>query len=76
MNPSEVMPFIKAGSGVGRVFELRTYTCLPGRLPNLTARFKDHTLKLFEKHHMENIVYFTSIEKTPNRNWFTYWPTK
>lgn len=63
MNASEIMPVIHAGSGVGRVFELRTYTCLPGRLPNLTKRFKEHTVKLFEKHHMENIAYFTSVEK-------------
>ncbi len=63
MNISEIMPKIKPGSGNGRVFELRTYTCLPGRLPNLITRFKDHTTKLFEKHGMENIVYFTSIEK-------------
>ncbi|MBA4057690.1 MAG: NIPSNAP family protein, partial [Marivirga sp.] len=63
MNASDIMPKIKAGKGKVRVFELRTYTCLPGRLPNLITRFKDHTLKLFEKHNMENIAYFTSIEK-------------
>lgn len=63
MNTSEIMPKIKAGKGSDRLFELRTYTCLPGRLPNLTTRFKDHTVKLFEKHGMENIVYFNSIEK-------------
>jgi len=63
MQPSEIMPLINAGSGQGRVFELRTYTCLPDRLPNLTTRFKDHTLKLFEKHGMQNIVYFTTLEK-------------
>lgn len=63
MNVTDIMPKIKPGSGKGRVFELRTYTCLPGRLPNLITRFKDHTVKLFEKHGMENIVYFTSIEK-------------
>jgi hypothetical protein len=63
MNLSEIMPEIKPGKGDGRLFELRTYTCLPGRLPNLTTRFKDHTVKLFEKHGMENLVYFNSIEK-------------
>ena len=63
MNVSEIMPKIKPGKGDGRLFELRTYTCLPGRLPNLTTRFKDHTVKLFEKHGMENLVYFNSIEK-------------
>jgi hypothetical protein len=63
MNMSDIMPKIKPGKGDNRVFELRTYTCLPGRLPNLITRFKDHTTKLFEKHGMENIVYYTSIEK-------------
>jgi hypothetical protein len=63
MNASDLMPKIVPGTGVGRVFELRTYTCLPDRLPNLTTRFRDHTLKLFEKHGMQNVFYFTSIEK-------------
>jgi hypothetical protein len=45
------------------LFELRTYTCLPGRLPNLTARFKDHTLKLFEKQGMQNLMYFNTVEE-------------
>lgn len=63
MNVSDITPKIKPGKGNDRIFELRTYTCLPDRLPNLITRFKDHTTKLFEKHGMENIVYFTSIEK-------------
>jgi len=42
-----------------RVFELRTYTTLPGRLDALHARFADHTIRLFEKHGMTNIGYFT-----------------
>ena len=40
------------------VFELRTYTTEPGRLDNLNARFRDHTLKLFEKHGMTNVTYW------------------
>jgi hypothetical protein len=46
----------------GRVFEMRTYTTLPGRLPNLLARFRDHTTALFEKHGMTNVGYWTPIE--------------
>ena len=41
-----------------RVFELRTYTASPGKLDNLNDRFKDHTLKLFEKHGMTNVAYW------------------
>jgi hypothetical protein len=40
------------------VFELRTYTTEAGRLPDLNARFRDHTLKLFEKHGMTNVCYW------------------
>jgi NIPSNAP len=40
------------------VFELRTYTTEAGRLDALNARFRDHTLKLFEKHGMTNVCYW------------------
>ena len=45
-------------SDPSRVFELRIYTTEEGRLPNLDARFKDHTIRLFERHGMENLVYW------------------
>ena len=41
-----------------RVFELRTYTATPGKIDALDARFRDHTLKLFEKHHMTVIGFW------------------
>lgn len=41
-----------------RLFELRRYTTNEGKLPNLDARFRDHTISLFEKHGMNNLVYF------------------
>ena len=46
-----------------RLFELRTYTASAGNLDNLLARFRDHTLKLFEKHGMSNFGYWTPTEK-------------
>ena len=33
-----------------RVYELRTYHVAPGKVEALHARFRDHTLKIFEKH--------------------------
>ena len=45
-----------------RIFELRTYTTPEGKLENLNARFRDHTVDLFEKHGMENIAYWTFTE--------------
>ena len=56
-----------AGVSVGqekksRVYELRTYTVLPGRLPALHKRFAEHTMKLFEKHGMRNEMYWTPTD--------------
>jgi hypothetical protein len=45
------------------VYELRTYYCHPGKLPALHARFRDHTLKLFEKHGMKNVLYWTPVDQ-------------
>ena len=42
-----------------RFFEMRTYYANPGKMPALNARFKDHTTKMFEKHGMTNIGYWS-----------------
>lgn len=47
-----------ASESSNRVFELRTYTATKGNLPLLNARFRDHTVKLFEKYGMTNIAYW------------------
>jgi hypothetical protein len=46
----------------GKVFELRTYTTNDGKLPNLQARFRDHTRRIFEKHGIENVGYWVPQE--------------
>lgn len=46
-----------------RLFELRIYVTNEGKLPDLLARFRDHTVKLFEKHGIENIGYWVPLEK-------------
>lgn len=49
-----------------RVFELRTYTATKGNLGHLNDRFKDHTIKLFEKHGMTNVVYWNVLKGEPD----------
>jgi hypothetical protein len=56
----------------GRVYELRTYTTLPGRLPALNKRFADHTMKLFEKHGMRNEIYWTPLDDERKDNTLIY----
>ena len=49
-----------------RVYEMRIYYAAPGKLDDLNKRFREHTLRLFEKHGMENIGYWTPIDNTNN----------
>jgi hypothetical protein len=55
-----------------RIYELRTYTTLEGRLPALHARFKNHTMKLFEKHGMKNEMYWTPTDEAKSKNTLIY----
>src|SRR5687768_14416651 len=55
-----------------RVYELRTYTTLPGRLPALHKRFAEHTLKLFEKHGMKNEMYWVPTDAERKDNTLIY----
>jgi hypothetical protein len=41
-----------------KVYELRTYTAEPGKLEDLHARFKNHTLTIFKKHGINSVAYF------------------
>ena len=46
-----------------RCFELRTYYATPGKLEELHARFRNHTLKLFKKHGMEVVGFWGPTDK-------------
>jgi hypothetical protein len=56
----------------GRVYELRTYTTLDGRLDALKARFRDHTLRIFEKHGMKNVGYWVPQDSPRSQNTLIY----
>jgi hypothetical protein len=55
-----------------RVYELRTYTTNPGKLPALEKLFADHTLKLFEKHGMRNELYWVPTDSALRDNTLIY----
>jgi hypothetical protein len=42
----------------GPVYELRTYTAGEGKLDALVARFRDHTIRIFDRLHMESVGYW------------------
>jgi hypothetical protein len=66
--PSTALP----GSAADRIFEIRTYTVAPGQLPLLHKRFREHTMKLFEKHGMTNVGYFTPVDTALSQTTLVY----
>ena len=55
-----------------RVFEMRTYTTAPGKLDALHARFRDHTNKIFVKHGMQLVGYWTPTDDATASNTLIY----
>jgi hypothetical protein len=55
-----------------RVFEMRTYTAAPGKFAALQSRFRDHTLRIFEKHGMQNIGYWIPADAPSSENTIVY----
>lgn len=47
----------------GGLFELRIYQAAAGKLGKLDARFRDHTMGLFEKHGMKNLAYWHATDE-------------
>ena len=66
LRTTDYSPMPKIEAKGGRVFELRTYTTPKGKLDELNTRFRDHTMKLFSKHGMENVIYWTKTPDQPN----------
>ena len=56
----------------GDVYELRTYTTHEGKLENLNARFRDHTVRLFKKHGIESVGYWVPTDKEKSKNTLIY----
>jgi hypothetical protein len=52
-----------AETGEAVVFELRIYHTFEGKLDNLLARFRDHTITIFKRHSMESVAYWTPTDE-------------
>jgi hypothetical protein len=67
-----VMKTTSAEAASTRVFEMRTYTCVDGRLDALNARFRDHTIRIFKKHGMTSIGYWVPQDGPTHANTLVY----
>jgi NIPSNAP protein len=55
-----------------RVFEIRTYTTPPGKLEALKTRFRDHTIKVFNKYDMKSVGYWVPQDAPLKENTLIY----
>jgi len=63
---------VALAQGGAKVFELRTYTAPDGKLPNLQARFRDHTIRIFNKHGMKSVGYWVPQDAPAKDNTLIY----
>jgi hypothetical protein len=60
---------VQASSGV---YELRVYHAAPGKLGELLARFREHTIKIFDRHGMKSVAYWRPVDEPENSNTLIY----
>src|SRR6516162_11911611 len=63
---------VSAQSGGTQIYELRTYTCNEGKLPDLLKRFREHTIEIFNRHGMESIGYWVPQDGERSKNTLIY----
>ncbi|HEV3253668.1 MAG TPA: NIPSNAP family protein [Candidatus Acidoferrales bacterium] len=54
------------------VYELRVYHVVPGKIDDLVARFRDHTMKLFADHGIKSVAYWTALDEPVKSSTFFY----
>lgn len=54
------------------VYEFRTYHAEPGKLDALKARFRDHTIRIFNKHEMKSIGYWVPMDAPASESTLMY----
>lgn len=64
--------FFSSSAQNEKVFELRTYTATPGNLDNLHARFRNHTTRIFRKHGMEVVGYWSPTSEEEREDTLVY----
>ncbi|MEH6557285.1 MAG: NIPSNAP family protein [Oceanicoccus sp.] len=65
-------PLVTAEASSEKVYEMRTYIAAPGKLDDLHARFRDHTTRIFTKHHMKVIGYWVPVDKDNSKTTLIY----
>lgn len=73
MNATDYNPMFESkGDDKDAVYELRIYKTNEGKLDGLNARFRDHTVRLFERHGIQNVAYWTPADEPDSENTLIY----
>jgi len=67
-----ITPAATVRAAGNRVYEIRTYTTPPGKLEALKTRFRDHTIKVFDKYDMKSIGYWVPQDAPLKDNTLIY----
>lgn len=59
-------------SNPGKLYEMRIYIAHPGKLEALHARFRDHTCRLFKKHGIEVVAFWTPCDDETAQDMLIY----
>src|SRR5258708_5826642 len=54
------------------VYELRVYHAASGKLGDLLSRFREHTVKIFDRHGMKSIAYWTPLDEPEKSSTLVY----
>jgi hypothetical protein len=73
MNITDYSPHWKGGEAQkDDVFELRIYKSANGKLGKLDARFRDYTIRIFEKHGMNSVAYWHPVDEPDSKDTLIY----
>ena len=54
------------------MFELRVYRCNEDKLSNLDARFRDHTIRIFNRHGLKSVAYWHPTDEPSSKDTLIY----
>lgn len=72
MTAADFSPALGDGSSDGGVFELRTYKVGEGKLDDLDARFRDHTIAIFNRFEMASVGYWHPTDEPDSKDTLIY----
>jgi len=55
-----------------RVYELRVYHAAPGKLGALLSRFREQTIRIFDRHGIKSVAYWTPLDEPDKSNTLIY----